>query len=378
MLTVAAVRRWLGELAPEKWAEEWDNVGLMVGTMKKPVRKIALALDPEPEVVRGAIEEGADLLLTHHPLIFKPIRSLEPDRGAGEALCLAIESGLAIYSLHTNLDLAPGGMAEFLGRKLGLKNLTPACIRGREQLYKLVVFVPKDYKEVVRDAMARQGAGWIGNYSDTSFSASGFGTFRPQEGTAPLIGEWGKLAKVEEERLETIVDESAWPKVREAMLEAHPYEEVAYDLYPLAEPKGRALAFARIGTIPPLPLHSWAEAVAKSLGTQVHYAGDPGLPVRKVAVIPGSGGSLWQGVASADCLVTGEIGYHQLLALKQAGRAGIQVGHYSSEACFVELMEEFLAPRVREAGVELTIIKQGPLWQAAGYGRRVGDGKAPL
>lgn len=364
MITVATVRRWLGELAPEKWAEDWDNVGLMVGQLNWPVKKIALALDPEPEVVSQAVEEGADLLLTHHPLIFKPLTRIELDRGVGEVLGKAIAGNLAIYSLHTNLDLAPGGIAEFLAAKLGLENLTPACLRGREQLYKLVTFVPADFKEAVRSAMAEQGAGWIGNYSDTSFSTPGSGTFRPQEGTNPFVGEQGELAQVQEERLETIVAERSWSAVREAMLKAHPYEEVAYDLYPLAEPKGRALAFATIGTLPKaVSLEMWAGQVAEILGTKVQFAGDPGKAVRKIAVIPGSGGSLWQGVTSADCLVTGEIGYHQLLALKQAGKTAVQVGHDGSEACFVELIQEFLAPRLSEAGVELLTLPQGSLWQ---------------
>lgn len=364
MVTVATVRRWLEKLAPRKWAQDWDNVGLMVGKLEQKVERIALALDPQPQVVAQAIEQGADLLLTHHPLIFKPLAQIELDRGVGEIVAQAIGGGLSIYSLHTNLDLAPCGMAEFMAQKLGLENISPACSRGREQLYKLVVFVPEKYNESVRAAMAAAGAGWIGNYSDTSFSSLGTGTFKPQEGTTPFIGEQGELAQVSEKRLETIVPEGSWPAVRDAMLRAHPYEEVAYDLYPLAEPRGRALAFARIGTLPQaLPLANWAEQVAQILDAQVHYAGDSKGLVQRIAVIPGSGGSLWQGAASADCIVTGELGYHQLLEIKQAGKSAIVVGHEASEAYFPELILEFLQPRLQETGVEVIVLRGDSPWQ---------------
>ena len=178
------------------------------------------------------------------------------------------------------------------------------------------------------------------------------------------MGEQGELAQVEEERLETIVPEGSWSAVRSALLQAHPYEEVAFDLYPVAEPQGRALAFARIGILPqPLPLSTWAAEVASKLKTKVQFAGDPHRPVRKVAVIPGSGGSLWQSVASADCIVTGELGYHQLLEIKQAGKGAIIVGHGASEACFVELMQKFLKARLKDSGVEIIILEQDSPWQ---------------
>ncbi len=367
MVTVAAVRNLLAELAPESWAEEWDNVGLMTGQLKGRGSKIALAIDPLPQVVSQAIAQGADLLLTHHPLLFKPLKRVELDRGPGEVISLALAGKLAIYALHTNLDLAPGGMADFLAGKLGLTNLKPACLREKEKLYKLVTFVPPAYTEAVRSAMASSGAGWIGKYSDTSFKTGGTGTFKPQEGAAPFLGKQGELARVDEERLETIVEERSWPQVREAMLAAHPYEEVAYDLYPLAQPQGRALAFARIGTLPQaLPLEAWAERAAGILRTPVQFAGDPNCQVRKIAVIPGSCGSLWQGVASADCLVTGEIGYHQLLELRQAGKAVVAVGHDGSEACFSQLVAEFLRPRLQDAGIEIMVIQQQSPWQRIG------------
>ncbi|HQD39579.1 MAG: Nif3-like dinuclear metal center hexameric protein [Firmicutes bacterium] len=366
MLTVATIRRWLSELAPEGWAEDWDNVGLMVGRANQPVHKIALALDPTLEVVSKAIEEKADLLITHHPLLFKPAAKLELDRGVGEVVGLAVENKLAVYSLHTNLDLAPKGLADFLARKLGLENVKPACIRGREKLYKLVTFVPPSHKEAVRSAVAEQGAGWIGNYSDTSFSTPGTGTFKGQEGTDPFLGKQGELTQVQEERLETVVEERKWPQVREAMLAAHPYEEVAYDLYLLAEPQGEALAFARIGTLKEaVSLAAWAERTAELLGTSVQFAGDPDKEVRKVAVIPGSCGSLWQGVTSCDCLVTGEIGYHHLLELKQAGKAVVVLGHYGSESCFSDLVREFLQPRLEGASVEMVSLSQSSPWQGS-------------
>lgn len=356
MLTVATLERLFAGLAPGEWAQKWDRVGLMVGSPHWEVTKVAIALDPEPQLIDAAIEAGADLLITHHPLIFNPLTKIETDRGVGSIIEKALRSKLAILSLHTNIDLAPEGLAQFLAIKLGLENIRPACIDSYEALYKLVVFVPPEYKERVRAVLAGAGAGQIGAYSDTSFSATGIGTFLPQAGTNPFSGEIGSLAEVKEERLESIVPQRKWPGVKEAMLRAHPYEEVAYDLYPLAEPKGAALAFGRYGTLPrKITLAAWAREVAELLDAQVSFAGDPERSLETVCVIPGSGGSLWEKAPAADCILTGELGYHHLLALRQAGKAAIKVGHDASEVCFNDLIFEFLQAELPQ----LKLVKLG-------------------
>ena len=182
------------------------------------------------------------MVVAHHPLIFQPLKSLREDRWEGALLANIIQTGLVVYCAHTNLDQAPGGTDDLLAEKLELQGAAVLKSTGREDLYKLVVFVPQGYEDAVREAMAAAGAGWIGNYSHCTFQTAGTGTFKPLAGSNPFIGSQGELERVAELRLETVVPRGLLSPVLEAMLQAHPYEEVAYDLYRLEQGKNWALA----------------------------------------------------------------------------------------------------------------------------------------
>ncbi|MDH3998901.1 MAG: Nif3-like dinuclear metal center hexameric protein, partial [Desulfuromonadales bacterium] len=215
----------LHSLYPPELAEEWDNVGLQVGEPGAALERVLVALDPTTEAVLAAREAGAQALVTHHPLIFNPLKRLTPDDAVGKIVWTAIQSGVAIISAHTNLDSAEKGLNHWLAEMLGLTQAAPLQ-PASGNYFKLVVFVPKEHEEEVAEAIFTAGAGHTGNYDHCSFRTSGEGTFRPGQNAQPFIGEVGTTERVEEVRLETIVARARLPKVIDKMLKAHPYEEV--------------------------------------------------------------------------------------------------------------------------------------------------------
>jgi dinuclear metal center YbgI/SA1388 family protein len=225
--------RLIEEMAPLNLAESWDNSGLQVGDPRVEVEKVLLTLDVDIRVAREAKTRGCRLIVSHHPLLFKPAGSIRFDRPAGELIAYLVKNDLQVYAAHTNLDNAAGGVSKALAEELGLKKQAVLNQSGRERLLKLAVFVPLEHCEAVRNAMSEAGAGWIGNYSHCTFLTRGTGTFKPLQGTNPYIGKTGVVEHVDEIKIETVVPASRLEPVLQAMLEAHPYEEVAYDLYGL-------------------------------------------------------------------------------------------------------------------------------------------------
>lgn len=196
-------------------------------------------MDVNEAVADEATAAGADLIIAHHAIIYRPLANLQSDTPMGKVYEKLIKNDIAVYIAHTNLDVTDGGMNDWMAEALDIESAAPLEDLHTDNLYKLVVFVPKDHHEKVLDAMLGAGAGAIGNYSHCSFNIEGYGTFKPGEGTDPYIGAQGKLEKVEEIRIETIVPQSLRSKVIQAMLKQHPYEEVAYDLYPMGSKDGR-------------------------------------------------------------------------------------------------------------------------------------------
>lgn len=343
---------------PRDLAEEWDNCGIQTGDPDRPVKNVLLALDMDEKVLSEACKKGADLVITHHPLLIKGVRQIREDSPPGKILAGAIRAGVTVYSAHTNLDNAARGVSQALAERLGLIESRPLR-PGGEKFLKLAVFVPHGHVDAVREALAGAGAGWIGNYSECSFMTPGTGTFRPLEGTNPYIGRIGDLEKVEEIRLETILPARLAGAAVEAMVRAHPYEEVAYDLYPL-ENRPENTGAGKIGRLePPLPLGEFALRVKDSLGVQAVRCGGPqSREVRKVAVCGGSGGDFWPLALSrgADVLVTGDIGYHRARDMLAAGICFVDAGHYGTERVILEPLAAYLAGRCREMGLDLGIM----------------------
>ncbi|WP_274651891.1 Nif3-like dinuclear metal center hexameric protein [Paenibacillus humicola] len=338
------VVQMMEQLAPKHIAVENDKIGLQLGSLQKEIRTVLVALDVTDEVADEAIALGADLIVAHHAIIFRPLAKIDTSTYAGKLYEKLIKHDIAVYISHTNLDVADGGINDWMADLLGIAPEGRASLEDvhTDQLYKLAVFVPKSHHEQVLEAIWKAGAGGIGGYSCCSFNTEGIGTFRPGEGANPFIGEAGKLERVEEVRIETVVPQSAHRKVVQAMLKAHPYEEVAYDLIPM-DLKGRAFGLGRTGRLTqPAKLGELAERVKRAFDVPfVRLVGDPERDIRKAAVLGGSGAKYVRHAlyAGADVLVTGDIDYHTAHDALAAGLAIIDPGHN---------VEKIMKPRVAE------------------------------
>lgn len=360
MPKVEQIIRYLEELAPPQWAESWDNVGLQVGDPQAPAGSVLVALELTDGVVEEAVQSGARMVVVHHPPIFKPLKALRFDTAGGRRLQRLIQAGIALYAAHTNLDQARGMTNDSLAAAAGLAEHAVLQQVGEERYQKLVVFVPQGYEDGVRDALARAGAGHIGNYSHCTFQAQGTGTFLPLEGSTPFLGEQGRLERAAEYRLETIIPESRARQAVQAMLAAHPYEEVAYDLYPLANP-GPVRGHGRIGPLEqPTTLGALVDRLKGRLAIpHLRMVGDPARTVSTVAVGAGSGGFLIGAAArrGADVLVTGDVGYHDAQEATDLGLAVLDVGHYGSEAIVVPPLAAYLRERLAADGLPVAVVE---------------------
>ncbi|WP_338461674.1 Nif3-like dinuclear metal center hexameric protein [Brevibacillus borstelensis] len=352
------VIQYVEKLAPKAMALEGDKIGLHVGTLQKQVKKVMVALDVLESVVDEAIAEGVDLIVAHHAVIYRPLKHLRTDMAAGKLYEKLLKHDIAVYTAHTNLDVAAGGMNDWLAEAIGLENVEMLDVNYRETLKKLVVYVPQSHRDAVFQTITEAGAGWVGNYSHCTFQAEGTGTFLPREGTDPHIGKQGELEKVEEVRIETVVSSSRQTSVIKAMLAAHPYEEVAYDLIPL-DNTGQALGIGRIGKLPEtVTLQELALQIKERFSLQgLRVIGDLHAPVRKVAVVGGDGSSYVSKAVfrGADVFVTGDIGYHTAHDALAEGLFIIDAGH-NIEKIMKEKLAAFLRDRLQENGYGTEVI----------------------
>lgn len=349
----------LEKIAPPALAEGWDNPGLQAGDPQAEIDRVMLTLEVNIEVAREAKTRGAGLIICHHPLIFKPLSSLRLDQPGGKVLAYVIQHNIAVYAAHTNLDMAAGGVNDALAEILGLRETAVLAPTGRERYVKLVVFIPAAHTAAVHQAISAAGAGWIGNYSHCSFQTRGTGTFLPLAGADPYIGQPGELEQVEEVRLETIMPVTGLDAVLQAMLKAHPYEEVAYDLYPL-ENSGPAYGLGRVGNLPtPVSLRAFAQTVKEVLNLPaVRLGGALDETVQKIAVCGGAGAHLWPAAreAGADVLVTGDLKHHEALDMLAAGLSFIDAGHYGTERVVLPALKTCLEEQCRSGGLNVEVI----------------------
>lgn len=336
---------------PQNLAEDWDNVGLQVGDPKQQISKTMIALDPTPSTIQSAIAQQCQALITHHPLIFKPLKKISTDNETGQILFEAIRNNLAIISVHTNLDHAADGLNDWLAHALQVEHSRPLLMPKAGDLVKIVVFVPPEDVEMLSLALFTAGAGHIGRYDQCSFQHQGFGTFRPHEGCTPHIGTIGEQEKTAEIRLETIVPRALVNRVVAKMIKAHPYEEVAYDLIPL-ENQRCDIGLGRIGTIAQQKnLTEFANDCKQQLGCNgMRLVGDPQAKVRKVAVCGGSGAMLIREAArqGADVLVTGDIKYHEAQTAQSLGISLIDAGHFATEQLMAKSLVEKLEQHAQQ------------------------------
>ncbi len=318
------------QFSPKRYAMEGDPIGLHIGSLNKPVSKVMIALDVLEGVVDEAIENNVELIIAHHPLIYRPLKKIDTTSTAGRIVEKLIKHDIAVYAAHTNLDITKGGVNDLLAAALQLENTEVLVPTNEVALKKLVVFVPKEFEAAVREALGKSGAGAIGNYSHCSFSAEGTGRFLPEEGSEPTIGELGRLEAVSEVRIETIIPETIEKKVLSAMIKAHPYEEVAYDIYSL-DNQGEVLGLGKIGTLArEMTLEEFAEHVKVTLDVnRVRVVGDLKAKIKKVAVLGGDGNKYFQAAKfkGADVYVTGDLYYHTAHDAMMIGLNIVDPGH---------------------------------------------------
>ena len=346
------------KIAPPYLAQSWDNVGLLVGDSYRDVQNIMVTLDVTMEVVDEAINKNVDLIISHHPLIFKPIKSINKSNPLGKTLHRLIKHEIAVYCSHTNLDSAPNGTNQVLAQIIGLKDIKPFIDIEKEKYYKLAVFVPQNHMEKVRTAICEAGAGFVGNYSNCTFRTEGTGTFTPLEDTKPYYGAVGELESVLEYKLETIVSSENLPKVIQQMLEAHPYEEVAYDLIPLLN-KFNKYGMARVGYLSnPMKLSLFCEELKNKLGlNRVKTTGDRNSTIYKVAVCAGSGSEFIEEAhkVGCDCFITGDVKYHDAQYALQLGLTLIDGGHFETERFISEALSGQLNKLVKENAYDVNV-----------------------
>ncbi len=355
--------RFMEEYAPNWLAEDWDNIGLVIGSLDQEIGKIMVCLDVTNDVADEAISSGADMIISHHPVIFKGLKNITDKDPRGRVLMKLIRNDISVFCAHTNLDVATGGVNDILAQKLGLINTGSLKRYKIDKAYKLVVYVPQDSIDKVRDSICRAGAGWIGNYSDCTFMVAGTGTFRPLEGTNPYIGTKGNLEKVSEYRLESIVPRDRLRKVIKAMLEAHPYEEVAYDLFSL-ENAGKEYGIGVVGQVPEtVSMKEFINLVKEKLSVKtLRFVGNADRQVKKAAVFCGSFDGDLSGIIEKgiDVIVTGDIKYHTAAEMVEMGISAIDAGHFNTERIIVNHMAEVLSGKFPEVQVSTSTTEKDP------------------
>jgi len=354
-LTHGQVFQLMEEWAPKYLAYDWDPIGLQVGNHHDVVKNILVTLDVTIEVVQEAIEKDVNLIVAHHPMLFRAVQSINTQTPQGKLLKLLLKHNITVYAAHTNLDIAKGGVNDVLANLLQLKDTKPLADIQHESLYKIVVFVPESHAEEVRNALNLGGAGHIGNYSHCTFQSKGEGTFKPLEGTNPFIGTQGKIEYVAEYKIESIVPQNKLQKSIEKMIVSHPYEEVAYDVYPLQN-EGKTFGLGRIGKWPEKQtlenvIHDVKEAFQLN---HLRVTGDLKKKINRVAIIGGSGEKYIQTAkhSGADLLITGDVTFHQAQIAQQIGLAIIDAGHYI-ENLAIETVQQYLQNKLTHENIDI-------------------------
>jgi len=342
------------KLAPCKYALEWDNVGLLVGRDNKDVKTVMVALDSSMAVIEEAVKNNVDMLITHHPLIFSPIKRVNFNDPIGKKIFLLANNDISYYAAHTNLDVAV--MAHIAGKMFGLTNTNSLEESYSETVYKVSVFVPVSHAIKVRDAMTREGAGYIGGYSHCTFMGDGKGSFKALDGSEPYVGLVNELTTVDETKIETVVREENLDRVIKAMLKVHPYEEVAYDIYKLENKIDEKGIGIRGYINNDITLEELANMVKdKFEADTVKVCGNLRKKVVSVAICPGAGKSVIKNAikAKVDVLITGDIDHHTALDAWEAGMAIIDGGHFMTEHFIVDYLRDYLINSVYNSDDDL-------------------------
>jgi len=352
----------LEKLAPLSLQESYDNAGFMIGDSDNELTKTLVSVDITGEVIDEAIKLGCNLIISHHPLIFGNLSKITSDDATGQCILKAIKNDIAIYAAHTNLDGVIGGVNTILCKKLGITNCR--ILKSRKNiLRKLVTFCPADKAEIVRKALFDAGAGHIGNYDSCSFNSIGSGTFRALGGANPYVGKLNELHFENEIKIETIYPLYIEKTILKALFAAHPYEEVAYDIFPLSNEFNLA-GEGMIGElVEPIETKLFFEKIKTILGLGgIRHSKIIKRKIKKVAVCGGAGGFLLKDAlaSGADIMLTADLKYHQFFETNEKIILA-DIGHYESEQFSKEILVDFLFKNFPTFAFLVSKIKSNPV-----------------
>lgn len=362
MVRVRDILKEIEQYAPLPLQEDFDNAGVQVGDINQPATGVLFCVDVTEEVIDEALELDCNLIISHHPLAFKPFKSLTGSTYIERCMIKACKHDLVIYAAHTNLDNATGGVNYKLAEMIGLQNvriLSPL----KASLLKLVTFVPTSHAEAVRQALFNAGAGCIGNYDSCSFNVSGEGSFRAKEGANPFCGEIGDLHTEPEVRIETVLPVSMKSAVIKSLMSVHPYEEPAYDLYPLANNWTQAGS----GVVGELPESEDEQSFLLRIKNIFHlksltHSPFTGKNIREVAICGGSGAFLIKDAIAygADVFITGEAKYNDYYNVEDRILLAV-IGHYESEECTKEIFYTIISKKFPTFALHFSNVNSNPV-----------------
>lgn len=361
-MRIADIIEQLEMLAPPDLQEEYDNAGLLTGDPSWECTGALVCLDSIEAVIDEALSKKINLVIAHHPIIFKGLKRISGKNYVGRTIIKAIKNDIAIYAIHTNLDNVIQGVNGKIADTIGLRNLKPLLLR-ENQLKKLHVFVPKDHTEKVRNAIFSSGGGQIGDYSECSFNTEGYGTYKPGEGADPFAGNIGKRHKEEEIKVEVIYPAYLEKKIVDAMIEVHPYEEVAFDLVPVGN-SFSSIGAGLVGELSkPLSEKDFIGQIKQLFGSPVvRHTALRGEKITKVAVCGGAGSFLISKAigAGADAFVSADLKYHEFFDADNRLLI-LDIGHYESEHLTINLLHEFIAAKFPTFAVLKTEVNTNPV-----------------
>lgn len=322
---------------PRRHFESWDNNGLVLGDVNAPVKKVMLCMDINQDVLNEAVKNGVDTIISHHPMIFHSIKKFDLNDSRVKLIFEAEHHGISLLAYHTAYDLALGGTHDYLAEIFGLENIEPIEPVYTEKYYQISIYVPQTHEAEVRAAIAKAGAGRLGDYDTCSFTYEGTGRFKPLENAKPFLGQVDEIEEVHEAKIEAIVSAKDLAGVVESMRAAHPYEEVAYNILELANLK-QTIGHGRLGTVEPISLQALCEKTKVLLGCDyVKAYGDMQSIINVVALSAGSGEDFIPYLNSGiDVFITGDLKTNKVLELVDKGIAVIDAGHYETERPCIE------------------------------------------
>lgn len=335
--------RMIESFAPLALQEEWDNSGYSVDLGTSKIHKVLLCLDCTAQIVQEAKERQCEVIISHHPLLFRAVKRVDASGFPGSVVTKLVQAGISLYCAHTTMDSSPAGINSYVAGMLGIRNPAPLVPAAPAGMYKIAVTVPGSHVKSVRDALFDAGAGTLGSYCDCSFSIPGEGTFRAMPGASPFIGSEGSFEEVDEVMLQVLVPAHAKNAALDAVRRTHPYEMPAADLYRVEALHDSRAGLGAAGDLEkPVPLGEFAQHVRNTLVCpEVRFSGDPKKEVRRAAVCTGAGSDLVREAlgAGADVLVTGEV-KHNVFVEDEIPL--IEAGHYDTEKWFVDAMRQAL------------------------------------